>query len=107
MTNLTLSPIQFIHAVGSDGHNTIMAGATDQTLSSGSVADTLVGYAGGYDTFRNSVAGLDGDTIGKFLSTDWFDITNLNPDGATLTAPRARRIPLLRLFPGLPKRASS
>lgn len=85
-TNLTLSPVQFIHAVGGNGGDTITAAAAGQTLSGGGGTDTLVGYAGGYDTFRNSVAALEGVTIGDFLPTDQIDIRNLNPAGATLTA---------------------
>jgi Ca2+-binding RTX toxin-like protein len=84
--NLTLSPMQFIDAVGSNGNDTITARAMHQTLTGGSGADTLIGYAGGYDTFRDTAAGLSGDTIRNFVAADQIDITNLVPGTAHLTA---------------------
>jgi hypothetical protein len=85
-TNLTLSPMQFIDAEGSSGNDTITAGAVHQTLTGGTGTDTLVGYAGGNDIFRNTVAGMDGDTIKAFVASDEIDITNLVPGTAHLTA---------------------
>jgi hypothetical protein len=85
-TNLTLSAMQFIDAVGSSGNDTITAGAMHQTLTGGGGTDTLVGYAGGHDIFQDTAAGLNGDTIKNFLATDQIDITNLIPGSAVLTA---------------------
>jgi len=85
-TNLTLSPMQFIDAIGSNGNDTITAGAKYQTLTGGAGTDILTGYAGGYDTFQDTAAGLNGDTIRNFLASDQIDITNLIPGTAVLTA---------------------
>jgi len=85
-TNLMLSPMQFITAIGSNGNDTITAAAINQTLTGGGGTDTLIGYAGGYDTFQDTAAGLNGDTITNFVPTDQIDITNLIPGAATLTA---------------------
>jgi hypothetical protein len=85
-TNLTLSPMQFIDAVGSSGNDTITAEAKYQTLTGGAGTDTLIGYAGGSDTFKDTAGGLNGDTIKNFLATDKIDITNLIAGTARLTA---------------------
>jgi hypothetical protein len=83
---LLLNGMQFITAVGSSGADTIQAGATHQTLTGGAGADTLIGFSGGYDTFRDTAAGLNGDTIKGFLAnSDTIDITNLAFAGATVT----------------------
>jgi hypothetical protein len=85
-TNLTLSPMQYIDAIGSTGNDTITAGASGQTLTGGQGTDTLVGYGGGSDIFLDTASGLKGDTLVKFVSTDRIDITNLASATATLTA---------------------
>ena len=77
-TNLTLSAMQFINAVAGSGIDTITAEAKYQTLTGGTGTDSLIGYAGGYDTFKGTAAGLNGDTIKNFLATDQIDITSLN-----------------------------
>ncbi|MEA2777276.1 MAG: hypothetical protein QOF90_2682, partial [Acetobacteraceae bacterium] len=85
-TGLQLNGIEFLHAIGSDGADTIKAGATDQTLTGGKSADTLAGFAGGSDTFLDTAAGLDGDTIRNFVASDRIDITDLGFAAAQLTA---------------------
>ena len=84
-TTLNLNGMAFITAVGSGAGDTIAAGGIDQTLTGGGGADTLIGYSGGYDAFRDTAAGLNGDTIGNFLSSDTIDITNLGFGLAKLT----------------------
>jgi Ca2+-binding RTX toxin-like protein len=78
--------MQFIDAVGSSGNDTITAEAKYQTLTGGAGTDTLIGYAGGSDTFKDTAAGLNGDTIKNFLATDRIDITSLVPGTARLVA---------------------
>ncbi|MEA2743572.1 MAG: hypothetical protein QOG25_1943 [Acetobacteraceae bacterium] len=85
-TGLQLNGIEFLHAIGSDGADTIKAGGTDQTLTGGKSADTLAGFAGGSDTFLDTAAGLDGDTIRNFVASDRIDITDLGFAAAQLTA---------------------
>jgi hypothetical protein len=85
-TNLTLSPMQFITALGSAANDVITAAATDQTLAGQAGSDRLIGYAGGGDRFQGTAAGLNADTISNFLPTDQIDITNLASAGAALTA---------------------
>jgi len=83
-TNLTLNKMSFITAIGSSGADTIAAGAAYQTLTGGGGADTLIGFSGGYDTFRDKASGLNGDTIKVFLATDKIDVTDLAFAGAVL-----------------------
>ena len=85
-SNLTLSKMSFITAIGSGGADTIQAGATYQTLTGGAGADTLSGFSGGYDTFSDTAAHLNGDTILNFVTSDTIDLTNLAFAGATVTA---------------------
>lgn len=85
VTNLMLSPMQFITANGSNGSDTITAGAANQTLIGGT-SDNLTGYAGGGDLFQGTAAGLKNDTISNFMASDQIDVTNLAPGLATLTA---------------------
>ena len=84
-STLTLNKMSFITAVGSSGNDTITAGGIDQTLTGGAGADTLIGYSGGLDTFKDTAAHLNGDTIASFVASDTIDLTNLAPAGATLT----------------------
>ena len=49
----------------------------DQTLTGGGGADTLIGFSGGDDIFKDTVAHLNGVTIGDFMPTDTIDFTNL------------------------------
>jgi hypothetical protein len=87
-TNLTLSKMSFVTAVGEVSGNTIKAGAINQTVGGTSGGDTLVGYSGFGDTFLGTTAGLNGDTIHDFGGmgsyTDVIDVTNLSPS-ASLT----------------------
>jgi hypothetical protein len=77
---LTLSNQGFITATGSDGRDTIVAPAAFETLTGGAGADTLVGATHGGDTFRDTAAGLNGDTIVNFAGKyDKIDITNFIP----------------------------
>ncbi len=80
---LSLSGMSFIRAIGSSGGDTIKAGAKNQTLTGGGGADTLIGFAGGNDTFSDTASGLNGDTITNFLTSDVIDITNLAFIGGT------------------------
>ena len=73
------------HAVGSSGNDRITAGGIDQTLTGGAGTDTLIGYSGGFDIFKDTAAHLNGDTIAGFVASDTIDLTNLAPAGATLT----------------------
>jgi serralysin len=84
-TNLALNGMSFISAVGSSAADTIQAGATHQTLTGGAGADTLIGYSGGFDTFRDTAAGLNNDTIQGFVASDTIDLSNVASAGATLT----------------------
>jgi Ca2+-binding RTX toxin-like protein len=76
-TNLTLSKMSFISAVGSHGADTITALASGQTLTGGAGADTLVGYNGFGDKFTDTAAGFNGDLIKMFGGTDQIDISDL------------------------------
>jgi hypothetical protein len=84
-TNLMLSSMSFITAIGSSGNDTITALATQQTLTGGAGADTLVGYSGFGDLFQDTMSGLNGDTISKFGGNDLIDITNLARAGASIS----------------------
>jgi serralysin len=83
-STLTLNKMSFI-AVGSSGNDRITAGGIDQTLTGGAGTDTLTGYSGGFDIFKDTAAHLNGDTIAGFVASDTIDLTNLAPAGATLT----------------------
>ena len=74
---LTLNQMQFITAIGSSGNDKITAGGIDQTLTGGAGTDTLTGYAGGFDIFKDTAANLNGDTIQGFVASDTIDFTNL------------------------------
>jgi uncharacterized repeat protein (TIGR03803 family) len=84
-TNLTLSKLGFITAVGQVGGNTIVAAAANQTLGGLAGGDTLVGYSGFGDTFQGTAAGLNGDTIKGFGGSDLIDLTNIAFASATLS----------------------
>ena len=76
-SNLTLNQMSFITAIGSAGADTIKAGTSNQTLTGGAGADTLVGFAGGGDIFKDTAANLNNDTIQNFVVSDTIDLTNL------------------------------
>jgi Ca2+-binding RTX toxin-like protein len=84
-TNLALSPMSFLTAIGSSGSDTITAMATQQTLTGGAGTDTLIGYSGFGDLFQDIASGLNGDTIQYFGGNDLIDITNLARSGASLS----------------------
>ena len=85
-TSLQLNGIGFLHAIGSDGDDTIKAGGANQTLTGGKGSDTLTGFTGGSDTFLDTSAGLNGDTIKGFAASDRIDISDLGFAAAKLTA---------------------
>jgi hypothetical protein len=76
-TNLTLSRMAFVTTIGSAGADTIIALAAGQTLSGGLGVDTLTGASVYGDTFKDTTAGLNGDTIKLFGGSDVVDITDL------------------------------
>ncbi len=76
-TNLTLSKLGFITAVGKVAGNTIIAGAAGQTLGGLAGGDTLVGSSAFGDIFQGTAAGLNGDFIKGFGGKDIIDVTNL------------------------------
>ena len=77
-TNLTLSQMSFITAVGSTGNDTITAMAQGQTLTGGGGTDTLNGYSGFGDVFSDTSAHLNTTTIGNFGGSDLIDLTDMN-----------------------------
>ncbi len=83
-TLLLNDKISFI--VGSSGNDKITAGGIHQTLTGGAGADTLTGFSGGLDVFKDTAAGLNGDTIQSFMTSDTIDLTNLTFAGSTVTA---------------------
>jgi hypothetical protein len=84
-TNLTLSSMSFITAIGSSGKDTITALAAQQTLTGGAGVDTLIGYGGFGDVFQDTAAGLNTDTIQYFGGNDLIDLTDLARAGASLS----------------------
>ena len=79
-TNLTLSKMSFITAVGSTGNDTITALAQGQTLTGGGGKDTLNGFSGFGDVFSDTSAHLNTTTIGNFGGSDLIDLTDMNPN---------------------------
>ena len=77
-TNLTLSQMSFITAVGSTGNDTITALAQGQTLTGGGGTDTLNGFSGFGDVFSDTSAHLNTTTIGNFGGSDLIDLTDMN-----------------------------
>jgi len=84
-TNLTLSQMSFITAVGSTGNDTITAMAQGQTLTGGGGTDTLNGYSGFGDVFSDTSAHLNTTTIGNFGGSDLIDLTDMNYNTMQLT----------------------
>jgi Ca2+-binding RTX toxin-like protein len=82
-TALTLAARPFITAIGGPGDDTITAMAAQQTLTGGAGIDTLIGYGGFGDTFLDTAAGLNGDTIQYFGGSDLIDISNLGTSAIT------------------------
>jgi len=84
-TNLTLSKMSFVAVCGSAGADTITAMAPNQALTGGAGADTLIGSSMYGDTFADTVAGLNGDTIKLFGGTDVIDLIGLASSTAKLS----------------------
>jgi hypothetical protein len=59
-----------------------------ETLTGGAGLDTLIGSAATGDSFRDTAAGLNGDTIVNFAGSDVIDVTDLAP-GSGLTLSQA------------------
>ena len=78
ITNLTLSKMSFITAVGSTGADTITAMASGQTLTGAGGADILTGFSGFGDTFADTAAGLNGDTLKLFGGSDTIDVSDVS-----------------------------
>ncbi len=76
-TNLSLSGMGFVNAIGSAGADTITAKAAGQTLTGGLGADTLNGFASGGDTFSDTSAGLNLDTITGWAAGDVIALTDM------------------------------
>jgi hypothetical protein len=76
-TNLALSGMGFISAIGEVSGNTITAKAAGQTLGGMAGGDTLTGFSGFGDTFSGTAAGLLGDMIKGFGGNDLIDLTNV------------------------------
>ena len=101
------------------GNDTIIGNSADNVITGGSGIDKLTGGAGN-DTFQDTVAGLNGDTITDFSAGDKIVITNaslsgltFSVSGTTLTinsirAPRraSGAAPTAR-FPRAPRRAAA
>ncbi len=75
-STLILNGMAFITADGSTGKDTIQAGGIDQTLTGNGGADTLTGFSGGSDTFKDTAGHLNGVLISDFINTDTIDLTN-------------------------------
>jgi hypothetical protein len=71
----------------SKGLDTITAGGTNQTLTGGGVGkETMIGSVGGGDTFKDTAALFNGDTIKNFAAAgSVIDLTDMNP--ATVQQP--------------------
>lgn len=82
-TKLTLDKLGFITADGSNGHDTIAAGAANQTLIGGA-GDALTGFTSGGDMFSGASAALSGDTIKNWTAGDTIDLTDMSAS-ATLS----------------------
>ena len=72
-----LSALSFINAIGSTGNDSLVALGGTQTLTGALGIDTLTGYTGGHDTFADTAAGLNGDTIKNWTTGDVIDLTNV------------------------------
>jgi hypothetical protein len=81
--NITANSIQFLTVDdASTGTDTIAAGGANQTLTGGAAGkETMVGFGtgSGSDTFADTAALFNGDTIKNFLPGDIIDLTNVSP----------------------------
>ena len=85
-TTFTANATPGLQIIGSTGADKITAGGANQVLTGGTGADTLTGSSAGNDIFRDTAAGLNGDTIANLLASDVIDITNLAPATAVITS---------------------
>src|SRR5262249_49806380 len=82
-SDITLSS-KALAAIGSSGDDIIRAHAGNPTLTGGGGHDDLIGNATGGDIFRDSAAGLSGDTIENFgAKNQRIDLTDLSFGGTT------------------------
>ena len=84
--HLQLNGLSFLSALGSAGADSILAGGQYQTLTGGAGIDNLTGFSGGFDTFRDTAAGLNGDMLRGFVASDRIDLTDMAFGGASLSA---------------------
>lgn len=68
------------NAIGGSGADSITGNAADNILTGGLGRDVLTG-GDGADIFRDTTAGLAGDTITDFSRNDRIQITDANPNG--------------------------
>jgi Peptidase M10 serralysin C terminal/Bacterial pre-peptidase C-terminal domain/FG-GAP-like repeat/Peptidase M66 len=72
------------NAIGGSGSDTIIGNSVDNVLTGGLGIDNLTGGAGN-DTFQDTVAGLNGDTITDFSAGDKIVLTNAALSGFTFS----------------------
>jgi hypothetical protein len=70
------------NAIGGSGNDTIIGNSADNVITGGSGIDKLTGNAGN-DTFKDTLAGLNGDTITDFSAGDKIVISNATLSGFT------------------------
>ncbi|MCA1653027.1 MAG: FG-GAP-like repeat-containing protein [Sphingomicrobium sp.] len=63
------------NAIGGSGGDTLVGNSTDNVLTGGLGRDTLIG-GGGVDIFKDTAAGLNGDTISDFSRADRIVVTD-------------------------------
>ena len=72
------------NAIGGSGNDTLIGNAADNILTGGAGTNILTGGAGS-DTFRDTLANLNGDTITDFSVGDRILFTNASLSGFTFT----------------------
>ena len=72
------------NAIGGSGGDTILGNSVDNVLTGALGIDMLTGGAGN-DTFKDAVAGLNGDTITDFSAGDKIILTNASLAGLTFS----------------------
>jgi hypothetical protein len=72
------------NAIGGTGNDQIIGNAVANVITGGLGTDTLTGGAGN-DTFRDTLAGLNGDTITDFTVGDSIVLTNASLSGFTFS----------------------
>lgn len=72
--------------LGSSGADTITAGGTGETLTGNGGADTLIGFTGGGDIFKDTAADLSTTSIKNFgYAGDKIDVANIAYSGSNPT----------------------